>query len=272
MLNLHPISGLPLSLNETGQVDFDPLLVIDEFKLRLLDELTPVALNSEVCRDNREIAYYMYNGVYHNADADRLAGTSIRYELTLIPARRLDREYIKTFGHLHTTEPNSGLTYAEVCEVLAGTAHFFLQTLDPSGPDASQAFYIEAAAGDKIIIPPGFDHLTINPGPGPLLFSDVIALDVKGIYDRYRATHGAAYLETADADGQPQFIPNPHYRQVAPLKKLTTKDYPELELTASLPLYTAFTRSQGQNWSFLTDPGCFWSTFPDLAAEYKVYD
>ncbi len=77
------------------------------------------------------------------------------------------------------------MDYAEVCEVLAGTAHFLFQTLDVAGPDATMAFYVEAQAGDKVLVPPGFDHCTINPGPEPLLFSDVIALGVTGIYDRF---------------------------------------------------------------------------------------
>lgn len=270
MLNLQAISGLPMSLDDAGQMVFDPAIDIDETKVRRLDELTPVALSPEVCRDNPEIAYSMYNGVSHRDDTTWLTGVPIRYELTLIPARRLDREFIKTFGHLHTAEPGSGLTYAEVCEVLVGTAHFFFQTLDPSGPDAGQAFYIEAKAGDKIIIPPDFDHLTINPGPGPLLFSDVIGLEVRGIYERYRMSRGAAYLEIAGADEQAQFIANPHYRRVAPLQKLSLKDYPGLDLTAQTPLYTAFVRSRGENWPFLTAPSQFWSTFPDLAMQFKA--
>jgi glucose-6-phosphate isomerase len=270
VLKLESISGLPMSLDGTGLV-FEPEIVIEETKVRLLDELTPVALDPEACRGSREIAYHMYNGVYHQNDADRLAGIPLRYELTLIPARRLNREFVKTFGHLHTAEPSTGLAYAEVCEVLVGTAHFFLQTLDLAGPSAAQTLYIKATAGDKIIIPPDFDHLTINPGPGPLLFSDVIALNVRGIYERYRATHGAAYLEVVAENEQAQFRPNPTYRAVSPLRQLVPQNYSELHLTRHEPLYTAFVQSRGKKWSFLTNPSQFWSTFPDLAAEFSMH-
>jgi glucose-6-phosphate isomerase len=160
------------------------------------------------------------------------------------------------------------LSYAEVCEVLVGTAHFLLQTLDPSGPTADAVFYIEAKAGDKVIIPPGFDHLTINPGPEPLLFADVISLEVFGVYDRFRAVRGGAYLEISGENGLAQFTPNPFYRAVVPLQKIESGDYPELHLTRAEPLYTAFVQEKAENWGFLTNPGYFWSTFPDLKQQY----
>ena len=223
MIDLKSLSGLPLSLDNAGQIVFGPDVVVEETKVRLLDELTPVALSPEVCRGSREVAYYMYNGVYRQSDAPRLAGVPMRYELTLFPSLRIGREFVKTVGHLHGPEPKSGIDYPEVCEVLVGTAHFLFQTLDLSGPSASAAFLVEARAGEKIVIPPGLDHLTINPGPGPLLFSDVVALGVTGIYDRFKAARGAAYLEVAE-NGQARFIPNPAYRTVPPLHKVALQD------------------------------------------------
>jgi glucose-6-phosphate isomerase len=269
MLDLRPLSGLPLALDDSGLLVLGPGVMVDEHKERLLDALTPVALDPEACRGSREVAYYMDNGVYHQDDADRLADLPLRYELTLIPPRRLGREFVKTFGHVHHPEPRSGMAWAEVCEVLVGTAHFLLHTLDLEGPGASKAFYVEATVGQKIVIPPDLDHLTINPGPEPLLFSDVIALGVTGDYDRYRATRGGAYLEVAES-GQPRFIPNPSYREVAPLRKIELGDYPELGLAGDEPLYTAFVRTRGEKWPFLPDPSRFWATFPGLAEAIGV--
>jgi glucose-6-phosphate isomerase len=269
VLNLETLSGLPMALNEAGALVFEPAVTIDESKVRRLDELTPVALDPEACRDSHEIAYYMYNGIYLQSDAPRLAGAPLRYDLTLIPPRRIKREFVKTHGHLHSAEPGSGLPYAEVYEVLVGTAHFFFQTLDLVGPDAAQALYFEAKAGEKVLIPPGFDHLTINPGPGPLLFSDVMARTAQGIYERYQAAGGAAYLEVGEENGQSRFIPNPRYRSVAPLRPAVPRNYPALRLTRAEPLYLAFAAGGSTDWTFLTDPACFWSTFPDLTATFQ---
>ena len=268
MIDLERISGVPMELDDSGQLTFDPDIVVDEFKVRLLDELTDVAMEPEVCRGSAEVAYYMYNGVFHRDDQPLLNDVPMRYELTLIPPRLMGREFVKTFGHLHSPEPKSGIDYAEVCEVLVGTAHFIFQTLDVAGPAASAAFYAEAQVGQKVLLPPGFDHCTINPGPEPLLFSDVITLGVSGIYDRFRTTRGAVYLEVANG-GEPQFIVNPTYQDVPPLEKIELRDYPHLHLTTDEPLYTAFIQGRGENWPFLSDPRRFWPTFPDLEAVFK---
>lgn len=258
-------SGLPIWLDEKGRLIFGPDVVVEETKVRLFDELTPVALEPESCYGRQEVAYYMYNGVYRQADAGWLNGLGLRYELTLMPPLRMGRECIKTLGHRHCAEPRSGLDYAEVCEVLAGVAHFLFQTLDPAGPDASLAFYVEARAGEKVIVPPGLDHCTINPGPGPLLFSDVIAVGVSGIYDRFIAARGAAYLEVVEG-AQMRFIPNPAYRSVPPLHKVSSIDYPHLRLTREEPLYAVFVEERGVRWPFLADPSQFWACVPELQA------
>lgn len=263
MQDLAAVSGLPLYLDDSGQVRFGPGVLVDETKARFFDELVPVALDPASCRGRRDAAYYMYNGVYRQADRSRLQSVPMRYELTLIPPFRMGREFIKTLGHIHRPDPATGMSHAEVCEVLAGTAHFIFQTLNIEGPDAGRVVCVEARAGQKVIIPPDLDHCTINPGPGPLLFSDVVSLALAGNYDRYRAAHGAAYFEIArNAHGE--FIPNPAYRRVAPLERATPGDYPGLNLTRDVPLYTAFLEQQGANWPFLLDPSRFGEAFPDL--------
>ncbi|NLE45281.1 MAG: hypothetical protein GX620_11215 [Chloroflexi bacterium] len=265
MVDLEAISGLPIKLDDAGLLVFGMDVVVDEHGERLFDALTPVALDPDACRGNQSVAYYMDNGVYLREDASRLADVPMRYELTLVPPGRLGREMIKTHGHRHCPEPRSGLDYVEICEVLTGTAHFLMQTLELDGPDAPMVFLLEANPGDKIILPPGLDHCTINPGAEPLLFSDVIARGVSGIYDRFTETRGAAYLEVSD-NGEPHFIPNPSYRNVAPMEVLRAEDYPELDLTRDRPLYTAFLDGLGERWAFLNDPRLFDASFPDLAA------
>ncbi len=264
MLDLERQSGLALALGDDGKLVFGADVVVEEHRERLLDALTPVALDPEACRGSQTVAYYMDNGVYRRQDAARLARVPIRYELTLLPAGRMGREYLKTHGHLHSADPRTGLTWAEVCEVVLGTAHFLFQTLDPAGPNAGKAWVVEARAGQKVIFPPDLDHLTINPGPGPLLFSDVIALGVSGDYERFRRSHGAAYVEV-EQGGRPEWLANPAYRSVPPLVRVEPRDYPALGLTSGEPLYTAFVCTRGEGWGFLTDPGRFAEAFPELA-------
>ena len=261
-MDLKELSGLPIGLDTHGYLQSNPELCIDETRTRVLDELTEVYLDKAACR-GEDAAYWMFNGVYVKSDSLRLSHSAIRYELTLFPDKFIGREYIKSHGHLHKLEPHSGIDYPEICEVLVGTAHFFFQTLDPHGPSSSEAFYVEVKAGEKIIIPPGYDHLTINPGPGPLLFSDVVALTCGGIYQRFKDAGGAAYLEVEQA-GQPQFIPNPKYIALPALRKASPKEFPQLNLCQGKSLYAAFLENAGENWPFLWKPELFKGLFPDL--------
>ena len=261
-MDLKELSGLPIYLESDNVVRFDPGVCIDETKARLLDELTEVYLDKAACRGS-EAAYWMFNGVYEKSDRNRLSQAPVRYELTFFPDKCIGREFVKAHGHIHKPEPRSGIDYPEICEVLSGTAHFFFQTLDPDGPSATEAFYVEVKAGEKIVIPPGYDHLTINPGPGPLLFADVVALGCGGIYDRFKKAGGAAYLEIEQA-GQARFIPNPKYISLPALRKGVPREFENLDLVKGRPLYTSFVENVGMTWQFLWRPEQFKAIFPDL--------
>jgi glucose-6-phosphate isomerase, archaeal len=267
MIDLSAISGLPIALDGERLI-FPDEIIVDEAKARRLEELAPVAMTPAACLGRGDAAYWMYNGVYQRKDRGALDGSPLRYDLTLIPPRLIGTEYIKTHGHLHSADAASGLTYPEVYEVLVGTAHFFFQTLDLAGPDAPAAFWIEAQAGDKVLVAPGLDHLAINPGPGLLLVADVMAAGVSNIYERFRVAQGAAYYEV-NSGGVPQFVSNPAYRRTAPLGRLMPANYADLYLSTAQPLYSALVHSQGVAWPFLVDPLQFWPMFPEIKRDIE---
>jgi glucose-6-phosphate isomerase len=183
----------------------------------------------------------------------------MRYELTLMFPDAIGRERAKTLGHLHSFPPGSALNYAEVCEVLHGTAYFVFETMDIKTRQCHFCAYVEAHPGDKVIIPPNLHHLTINAGDEPLLFADVIPLAVKGIYDPLKEMHGAAYYYTLDGI----WMPNPHYVSEAAMEPLEIKEYPDLSLTSDKPLYALFSESPDR-LQWLLYPERFQSVFPDL--------
>ena len=73
----------------------------------------------------------------------------IRFDITVIPPRDICGEYIKTKGHFHPLN-SSGTGYPEIYEVLAGEAHYLIQTMD-----CSDVVLISACAGEIVIVPPG---------------------------------------------------------------------------------------------------------------------
>jgi glucose-6-phosphate isomerase len=267
MMDLQSISGIPMQIDQSGALIFDPELIIEESRARVLDELTEVYLDQEACQGSQP-AYWMYNGVLRRADLPRLTDLPVRYELTLFPDMTIGRERVKTLGHIHAPDPVSGIDFPEICEVLVGTAHFLFQKLDLSGPSAPSAFFVEVKAGEKMVIPPGYEHLTINPNSGPMLFSDVVTRGLSGIYNNLRAAHGGAYLEVVE-NSSTHFIQNPAYTTAAPLRKASPKAFPALHLQSDQPLYQALLETRAEYWPFLWDPTCFQATFPDLDSLFQ---
>ncbi|MDK2889845.1 MAG: glucose-6-phosphate isomerase, archaeal, partial [Methanoculleus sp.] len=127
-----------------------------ESQTRTIEEMREV-LADPGCTSDQPL-YFMYRDLAKSeSDREWLRQHHVRYDITVIPARTLCGEYVKTKGHYHTENP-AGELYPEIYEVLEGTGHYLLQTRD-----ADDVVMIEGTAGDKILLPPGYGHVTINP-------------------------------------------------------------------------------------------------------------
>ena len=67
---------------------------------------------------------------------------------------------------------------------------------------------VEAGPGDKVVIPPGWAHATVNVGDGPMAFGAVYALEAQLLYEPLRRLQGTAHYVLADGTLEP----NPRYR------------------------------------------------------------
>lgn len=120
---------------------------------------------------------------------------NIRYDITVIPAKLLGKEFNKTKGHSHPDE--------EKYQVLEGEAIFLLGTKA-----------IHAKAGDKIVIPANCPHVTINPSlTKTLKLANWIKKDSQGDYSEFAKKRGACYYYTIDG-----WIKNPNCAEVAELE------------------------------------------------------
>jgi glucose-6-phosphate isomerase len=173
----------------------------------------------------------MRNGIAWREHRSALSASPVRYELTLLRPQPLGRERAKTFGHIHNAPNPTAPTFAEIFEVLHGTAHLLFYSLDLKNGSSPLCRWVEARAGDKIMGPSNLFHLVIKGGDTTLVFADLISRRAFGIYDPVRATRGAPYFEMIDG----RWLPNPAFRQVAPLS------YAGIRLRQdSRPLYTQF--------------------------------
>jgi glucose-6-phosphate isomerase len=141
------------------------------------------------------------------SDADRqwLHRNKLRYDLTVIPPCTLSGEWVKTKGHYHPKNP-AGRGYPEVYEVLEGKALYLLQSrrLD-------DVLMIPAHAGDIVVIPPEYGHISINPSAEKTLaMANIVSTAFESEYGEYETLHGAAYYAMSDGN----LKKNPFYPEI----------------------------------------------------------
>ena len=130
--------------------------------IRWAYDLKPVLAYPEDLKENFP-AYYMFRDVYYSKkDHETIKEHGLRFDITVIPPKKIGKEFIKTFGHYHPPAEDN-LSYTEIYEVLKGEAIYLLQKVE--GDKVVDVVAVEAGEGDKVIIPPNYGHVTINPSP-----------------------------------------------------------------------------------------------------------
>ncbi len=200
--------------------------------------------------------YFMYRDLYlSRADNEKLLAQGLRYDITIIPPSMLGREYIKTAGHYHPAVSGGAVTYPELYEVLEGEALYLLQN-----EDMSDVAVVHASAGDKVLVPPGYGHVTINRSNNTLKMANFVARDFSSLYEPYRAKGGAAYFFTREG-----WIKNQRCSKAADLRRLEAPDSADLAklgLKKSQEMYPHL-REAG-TLEYLTRPGDHLELFKGL--------
>ncbi|MBP8676814.1 MAG: glucose-6-phosphate isomerase, partial [Methanoculleus sp.] len=99
---------------------------IPEPQIRTIEDMRDV-LADPGCTSDQPL-YFMYRDLARSeSDREWLRQHHIRYDITVIPARVICGEYVKTKGHYHPRNP-AGEHYPEIYEVLKGRGHYLLQT------------------------------------------------------------------------------------------------------------------------------------------------
>ncbi len=219
--------------------------------VRTADDMRPV-LRDPSCRCDAPL-YFMYRDLAKtDADWHWLHSHALRYDITAIPARDLCGERVKTKGHYHP--PNgAGIGYPEIYEVLDGTAHYLLQS-----QSLDDVVMLEAGAGDIVIIPPGYGHVTINPSPDrTLVMANIVSTAFESTYSAYERLQGAAYYELCSGE----LVKNPQYSSVPMVRHLRAKSGTGSHRIVKGPLYSLIGNEKAL--AFLNRP-------EDFAAVFRV--
>ncbi|HEY9245992.1 MAG TPA: glucose-6-phosphate isomerase family protein [Candidatus Methanoperedens sp.] len=161
--------------------------------------------------DNIEL-YYMYRDLsLSRNDALAIKEHGLRYDITIIPPRMLGQEYVKTAGHYHPEAPGTNITFPEIYEVLQGEAHYMLQK--PENESIKDVVLIKAGQGDKVIIPPGYGHLTVNASNKVLKMANWVAEEFESVYSPIKEKGGGSYFLLQNG-----IIKNPRYGYVPEIR------------------------------------------------------
>lgn len=200
--------------------------------IRMLFDMKDVIYDSIWLKSAENVElYFMYRELsLSKKDALAMKEHGLRYDITVIPPRMLGCEFVKTAGHYHPLVPGTQITYPEIYEVLSGEANYILQKPDGEGID--DVILIKAGVGDKVIIPPGYGHLTINASNNVLKMANWVARDFESIYQPIKEKGGGAYFILDHG-----MVKNPRYDHVPELKLLEPANLKELGIQKSKEMY-----------------------------------
>jgi glucose-6-phosphate isomerase len=139
--------------------------------------------------------------------------------------------------------------------VLAGNAHYLIQNRD-----CTDVLMIAASAGEIVVVPPGYGHVTINPaGDTVLQMANIVSLQFSSDYQGYEALNGAAYFETVKEG----FVKNPAYKKSSPLRFAKVPQRAAVTGTITAPLYD-LVEQRSPLLEFLNQPEKFELLFREL--------
>ena len=256
MTHLNEIAGLPVKFNEeTYHISFGPQVRSPLYSTREIDAIRPLLLDPDCA--GPEVLYWMYRNLGLQGDEYLLEQHRLRYDVSIFAPTMLGREYLKTSGHYHPPAPD-GVPYPEVYEIWYGEALYVLQKVDDytAGPDdvtVEDVITVRARPGDKVIMPPGYGHVTINTLDVPLVMCNWVCDDFSSYYQSVEETRGFAYYLVRE-NGQDKWIVNDKYAKVVPeFREAQVRAVPQLGLMDGEPMYQTC-RQNPELFTFLAQP------------------
>ena len=175
--------------------------------------------------------YYMYRELsLSKNDALAMKEHGLRYDITVIPPRMMGCEFVKTAGHYHPFVPGTITTFPEIYEVLNGEAHYLMQK--PEDDQIKDVILVKAGEGDKVIIPPGYGHITINASNKVLKMANWVACDFNAAYAPIKEKGGGAYFILKNG-----IVKNPKYSSVPEIRLLEPSNFKEIGLDKRKEMY-----------------------------------
>ena len=204
-------------------------------------------------------AYYITRDLALSlTDAEAITRHQLRYDITIIPPFNMGLECVKTYGHYHPrVNPKLRYAYPEIYEVLDGDAHYLLQRAQ-NDQSVDEVILVKATRGDKVIVPPNYGHVTINPSDRTLKMANWVCRSFDSVYEPYAKLRGAAYYELING----RLLHNRAYHNVPEIRVAYPAEVPDQGLIKRKPMYELI--EEPHLLEFLTEPEKHTGLFQEL--------
>lgn len=167
-------------------------------EIRYLKELKKVIFDKSWFKKTKNFPiYYIFRGLKEK--------NGLRYDLTVIPPKKIGKEYVKTKGHFHLGN------FGELYKVISGEGIFLLQKGKKMVEDV---YFVKGKRGNFILIPPGYGHCTINPSKKTLKIVNWVSKNCFSDYESVEKKGGMCYYYTLEG-----WVKNKNYKIVPKLKQ-----------------------------------------------------
>ena len=209
-----------------------------------------------------DVLYAIAMGVGRRADETELQRRNLLFGIVLYEAGAIGEGPVRSQGHVHAVSPHNGWRAPELIEVWLGHAVVLLQ--EWAAGDPGRCYAIEAAAGECVVVPPGWAHAVINASRSQrMMFGAFCDREYGFEYGEVRARNGLAWEPRFTADGRLQWTQNELYPAPGQLTLRRARAYPELGLTVGVPLYKQYLNDPA-SVQWVSDPSArqeLWKTF-----------
>jgi len=236
-------------LKDTMGFDYGPGVFGPSPEYRSLDAIR-ASLRDPDC-SGPDPVYSIVMDVGRIEDREELQRRMLLFGVVMYANGRIGREPVRSQGHVHPIAPHCGWSTPELFEIWEGRAIVYGQ--QHSGDDPGICVAIEAAPGERVVMPPAWAHYVVNADPNSVLVFGACCDRQYGFdYTQMRAHHGLAWFPQVSETGEITWEPNPNYLP-SHLERRKARNYPELGLLSGMAIYECF-RKDPESVQWVSEP------------------
>ncbi|OGE79415.1 MAG: hypothetical protein A2751_05265 [Candidatus Doudnabacteria bacterium RIFCSPHIGHO2_01_FULL_46_14] len=244
MINLEKYSGLPIQMRDDYSLVFENGLPPVTPTVREFSAMKSYLKDPSSTFWNKGV-YYMYRNIAKPEDREAITNAGIQYDITVVLPGLMGDEFSKTIGHYHSFKPGTQVRYPEIYEVIYGRVVFIIQSATSDLEQLQEAYAIKMERGEKVLVPPGFGHVLVNPTDDVAVTANWQPSANVSDYTSYEKHNGAAYYVVQSkrlgsggkTSTESKYEPNLNYKNLPKLAETRPRELPQYELRSAIPMY-----------------------------------